>query len=406
MQQVARRYDTGQLVRLEIDDGRIVQCQPLDAGAEVPPETNNGAASPMPCWVPPGWFDIQVNGYGGQEFSSLQLTPEKVADIVRLHQQFGVVRVCPTLTTESFDVLSHGMRTIAQAIEQFDDVRRMVPGIHLEGPYFSKEDGPRGAHPAEHCRRPDWDEFSRLQDAADGHIVLLTMSPEFDEAPDFIARAVASGVTVAIGHTGATSDQISAAVDAGASLSTHLGNGAHRMLRRPPNYLWDQLAEDRLMASLIVDGQHLPPEVVKTFVRAKTPERCILVSDVSGLAGLPAGRYPSSGCELEILPDGRLVIAGQDQLLAGASRPITTGIVNVMRMAEVGLRSAVDMATKHPMALLGISAGGLRPGDAADLVFFQLEHGADGLAQEMQIVATLLAGQPVYDYRAAEPTLD
>ncbi len=211
----------------------------------------------------------------------------------------------------------------------------------LEGPYMSTEDGPRGAHPLAHCRRPNWDEFSRLQEAAGGRIVILTMSAEFEEAPDFIARATASGVVVSIGHTAASGAQIRAAVDAGAKLSTHLGNGAHRTLRRHPNYLWDQLAEDRLMASIIADGHHLPPEVVKTIVRAKSPLRTILVSDESGLAGLPPGRYQCSGCELEILSDGRLVIAGQDQLLAGASRPIGDGVVNVMRFAGVDLATAV-----------------------------------------------------------------
>ena len=137
------------------------------------------------------------------------------------------------------------------------------------------------------------------------------------------------------------------------------------------------MAEDRLMASLIVDGHHLPPEVVKCLVRAKTPERCILVSDLSGLAGLAPGRYTSSGCELEILADGRLVIAGQDQLLAGASLPIGVGVANVMAFAGVDLATAVAMATLHPAQLLGQRPGGLRPGDPADLVLFRLAE--DGL---------------------------
>ena len=144
------------------------------------------------------------------------------------------------------------------------------------------------------------------------------------------------------------------------------------MLRRHPNYLWDQLAEDRLFASLIVDGHHLPPEVVKTFVRAKLASRCLLVSDVSGLAGLPVGRYTTSGCELEILPDGRLVIAGQDQLLAGASLPIGVGVANVMRFAGVDLKTAIGMASRTPLELLGLPLPELKPGATADLVLFDL----------------------------------
>jgi N-acetylglucosamine-6-phosphate deacetylase len=387
---LARRFDTGQAVRVDLAGDRI---------ARVAAANGNGRAAPpidLP-WVAPGFVDIQVNGYRGQEFSSQELTAEKVASIVRDHYAFGVTGICPTLTTQSLATLQYGVRAIAAACERWPDVGRRVVGIHLEGPFITSEDGPRGAHPAEHCRRPDWDAFCRLQEAAAGRVKLLTMSVEFDESPEFIAQAVASGVVVAIGHTAADSAHIRAAVDAGARLSTHLGNGAHRQLRRHPNYIWDQLADDRLSASLIVDGHHLPPEVVKSFVRGKTPGRCILVSDLSGLAGLPAGRYQSSGCELEILPDGRLVIAGQDQLLAGASLPIGVGVANVMRFAGVDLATAIAMATKHPAELLGLPAGTLRPGDAADLVLVRLQTDASaGTARDLEICATIADGQVVH----------
>ncbi len=383
MRFIARRYDNRELAEVTLEDGqvaRVVPAKVASAGHEAHP------------WVAPGFIDVQVNGYDGQEFSSLELTPEKVGKIVRRHYAFGVTGICPTLTTQSFEMLSHGMRAIATACESWPEIDRAVLGIHLEGPYFSTEDGPRRAHPKEHCRRPDWDEFQRLQDAAGGRIVILTMSPEFDEAPEFIARVSASGVVVSVGHTGASGSQIRAAVDAGARLSTHLGNGAHRMLRRHPNYLWDQMAEDRLMASLIVDGHHLPPEVVKTMVRAKTPARCVLVSDESGLAGLPPGRYTGSGCDLEILADGRLVIAGQDQLLAGASAPIGVGVANVMRFAGVDLATAIEMASLNPLQLLGKRGGGLRPGDRADLVLFQWKP-ADAA---LDIAATIAGGTVVF----------
>ena len=200
---------------------------------------------------------------------------------------------------------------------------------------------------------------------------------------------------VSIGHTAATSEQIRTAVDAGATLSTHLGNGAHRTLSRHPNYLWDQLADDRLTASLICDGHHLPAEVVQTFVRAKTPARCILVSDESGLAGLPPGRYASSGCELEILDDGRLVIAGQRQLLAGASRPLGAGVANVMRFAGVSLREAIEMASVRPAALLGRPVCRFERGDPADLVAFDLTDSADG-SPSFDVRQTIVRGCIAY----------
>lgn len=375
----ARRYDNGRPVSIEIDAGTIARIEST-AGVD---------AARLP-WVAPGFFDIQINGYLGQEFSSLELTAEKVATIARRHYEFGVTRMCSTLTTHGPDVFEHGLRQIVAACESSPELSRLIAGIHLEGPYLSREDGPRGAHPAEHCKPPDWDEFQRWQETAGGRIAIVTLSPEYENAPDFIARATAAGVVVAIGHTAADSDQIRAAVDAGARLSTHLGNGAHRELRRHPNYLWDQMADDRLMASLIVDGHHLPPEVVKTMVRAKTPERCILVSDESGLAGLPVGVYPSSGCDVEILADGRLVIAGQNQLLAGASLPIGAGVANVMHFAGVGMATAIEMASHHPARLLGRDVVALRPGDVADLVLFDLETNG---RPALDVRATIAAGK-------------
>lgn len=388
MKFAARRFDNAQVVQVEVAGERLLRITALDSAA--------APQGPLP-YVAPAFWDVQVNGYRGQEFSSLDLTAEKVASIVEDHVPFGVGAIMPTLTTQSPEVLSHGLATIAAACEGSAEVARRVPGIHLEGPFMSSEDGPRGAHPAEHCRVPDWELFQRLQEAAGGRIRILTMSVEFAEAPRFIERATAAGVVISIGHTAATGEQIKAAVDAGAQLSTHLGNGAHRMLRRHPNYIWDQLSEDRLMASLIVDGHHLPPEVVKAFVRGKTPERCILVSDESGLAGLPPGRYTSSGCELEILPDGRLVIAGQDQLLAGASRPIGVGVANVMNFAGVDLATAVAMATTHPARLLSLPEPALRPGAPANLVLFHLQRcSTTEQVVGLEVAATVLDGQLRY----------
>jgi N-acetylglucosamine-6-phosphate deacetylase len=224
------------------------------------------------------------------------------------------------------------------------------------------------------------------------------MSPEYDDASDFIARAVAAGTLIAIGHTNANSHQIRSAVNAGARLSTHLGNGAHGHIRRHPNYIWDQLAEDRLTASVIADGHHLPPEVLQVFLRAKTTRRLILVSDITGMAGLPPGRYES--CSLgavEVLDDGRLVIAGQRQLLAGAALPITAGIANMLKSADVSLAEAVDMASVRPAELIGITPPQLKAGAAADLLLFHLP-GADGTEPvgRLTVAATLQAGELVH----------
>jgi N-acetylglucosamine-6-phosphate deacetylase len=388
MRLVGRRYDTCEVVALEIASGVVAGVERQDDAKSL------DAAIP---WVAPGFVDLQVNGYGGQEFVDPRLTLEMVEKIVLALDGCGVTQHCPTLTTQSFEVLAHSLRTIRRAMEESPTVKRRVPGIHLEGPYISCEDGPRGAHPREHCRPPDWDEFQRLQEAAGGSIAIVTLSPEYDEAPEFISRAAAGGVLVAIGHTAASPEQIAAAVDAGARMSTHLGNGAHGQIRRHPNYIWSQLADDRLTASLIADGHHLPPEVVKVFLRAKTPGRAVLVSDITGMAGMPPGRYETSLGALEVLEDGKLVVAGQRQYLAGAALPIGVGVANVMRFAGADLKTAVEMAACGPASLVNCRSGGLSPGAPADLVFFDLDRDAAGRPQRLVVRKTVNHGDVTFD---------
>lgn len=356
---VARRYDTLRPVELEIEGGKITRITPAAEQADLP-------------LVAPGLVDLQINGFGGVEFNDPALSIEKVRQVALSQDRFGVTSFLATCTTDSHEVLSHALATIASAIRQLPEVRARIPGIHLEGPFICPEDGPRGAHPKQHVRPPDWDEFQRLQDSAEGRIKLLTISPEYSLAPDVIRRAAASGVLVAIGHTKATSDQIHAAVDAGARMSTHLGNGAHPQIRRHPNYIWDQLSEDRLVASLICDGHHLPSAVVKAMVRAKTPARVVLVSDVTSMGGMPPGRYQTGLGDLEVLPSGKLVPAGQPDILAGASLPIHLCVANVMRFAGVDLATAIKMASTAPARLIGLDHPGLEVGAPANFFLFDL----------------------------------
>ncbi|MBB76750.1 MAG: N-acetylglucosamine-6-phosphate deacetylase [Planctomycetaceae bacterium] len=386
VQIIGRRYDTQKVVALHCVEGRVAEIEHVhvdvvDSAQEIP-------------WLGPGLVDLQVNGFGGQEFTDPDLTIEHVEEISLRMDADGVTHYLPTLTTNSIATLTHALSTISSACSSSPEVAARVPGIHLEGPYLSPHEGPRGAHPQRHCRAPDWDEFSRLQEAAEGRIRILTLSPEYDGTADFIARTVESGVVVAIGHTSADSSQIRAAVDAGASMSTHLGNGAHGQIRRHPNYIWDQLAEDRLVASLIVDGHHLPAAVVKSFVRGKTTDRCVLVSDMVGMAGMPPGRYENSAVgDIEILDDGRIVVAGQRQYLAGASLPLTVGVANIMRFTEMDLATAIDLASRRPAQLIAAPAGAFEVGVPADFIQFAVPTSGKN---RIQILATIKAAKPVY----------
>ncbi|MFZ5828694.1 MAG: N-acetylglucosamine-6-phosphate deacetylase [Planctomycetota bacterium] len=377
MQVLARRYDTSQPVLLTIQAGRVVR-------AEYPPLTA-GERSVLP-WVSPGWFDLQVNGYGGREFSSGDLTADDVKRIAQAMGRLGATRFLATVTTENETVLGHALATITAACETDAATGRRIAGVHLEGPFISPEDGPRGAHPRAHCRLPNIGEFERLQAVARGRIRLLTLAPELPGALRLIEAATEAGVAVAIGHTAAHAAEIHAAVEAGARLSTHLGNGAHPMLPRHPNYIWHQLSDDRLWASLIADGHHVPGEVLRCFVRAKSPSRCVLISDLSGQAGQPPGRYPGGLCEVEILESGKLVIAGQSELLAGATAPLATGIARVMYDVQVPLAEAVDMASIRPARLLGMKHGGFVPGDWADFTLFRIEASDEGRPPAIEVL--------------------
>jgi len=361
----ARHYISGEPVEITCDRGRI--------GAVTAPTP--GVADLEAGWVAPALFDLQINGCDGHNFSSESLTGEGVRHVVDVCRRHGVGQLCPTLTTNAHATLAHGLATVRRACETDAEVRRAVPAIHLEGPYLSAEDGPRGAHPRRHIRPPDWDEFCRLQDVAGGRIRLVTLAPEQDGALRFIERLVAGNVVVALGHTSASGARIREAVAAGARLSTHLGNGSHALLPRHENYIWEQLAADELWASVICDGHHLPAAVVRCMVRVKTPARTILTSDASALAGLPPGRYRQGDQEFDVRPGGRVVVPGSEYL-AGSWTFTDSCVGNVIRYTGVSLRDAVDMAGARPRELLGLPPRRLEPGAPADLVLFDWAEGA------------------------------
>jgi N-acetylglucosamine-6-phosphate deacetylase len=375
---LGRRYDTGEPVRILLEGSKIAA---IDAAWP------QGQVDNWP-FVAPGLFDLQINGYGGVWFSDRTLTAERATRAIEAYLAHGVTRLCPTLITSSFETLAAGFRAIREACHAHEWVDAMVAGCHLEGPYLSGEDGPRGAHPRAHIRPADWDEFRELQKISGERIRLVTIAPEVPHALEFIRQAVVNGVTIAIGHTAANADQIGAAVDAGALLSTHLGNGAHPMLKRHPNYIWDQLGEPRLSASLIVDGWHLPDSVVRGMVQAKSVARSILTCDASGWAGCSPGRYENELGQVEVLEGGRIVVAGQDQLLAGSASTTEECVAQVIRCGAANLREAVQMASGNPARLLGFPEPRLIAGDRADLILFHHRPAES----RIEVTATLLGG--------------
>ena len=175
-------------------------------------------------------------------------------------------------------------------------------------------------------RSPNWDEFQRLQEAAGGNIAIVTLAPELPGACDFIQRARAAGVIAAIGHTDCKPEDVHRAVEAGATLSTHLGNGCANLIDRHQNPIWAQLACDRLHTSLICDGFHLPPDFVRVVSVVKGIGRCILITDAIHATNLPPGRYTFVGQAIELLPSGQVVTADR-KCMAGSALSMNRAVV-------------------------------------------------------------------------------
>ncbi|HWQ52447.1 MAG TPA: N-acetylglucosamine-6-phosphate deacetylase [Bryobacteraceae bacterium] len=344
-------------------------------------------------FIAPGWIDIQVNGYAGVDYNSPRSPHEELARSVHVQYAMGVTRFYPTVITGGPDEMAGALRNLARFKQNAAEGAAM-DGFHVEGPYISPEDGPRGAHPKRWVRRPDFNEFQRWQEAAQGHVRLVTISPEWPEAPGFIEKIVKAGVVASIGHTNADAAQIADAVKAGATLSTHLGNGSHSIIRRHPNYIWDQLAEDGLMADFIADGIHLPASFLKACIRAKGLERSVLVTDAAMPAGCKPGRYCLGEQIVELTADGdRVVLEGTDKL-AGSALRMDVGVENLMKLAGLSLADAVRMATVNA-AKAGRVPGrenGLAKGDRADFVLFDF----DPEQKKIEVRATYVDGQKVF----------
>lgn len=339
-------------------------------------------------WIAPALIDIQVNGFAGFDLNVATVTSGDVSAMVRALWRVGTGFLCPTVVTGSFEGISNAFRAIVEACKTDSLVAHSILGIHLEGPYISAEDGPRGAHPLEHVRDPDWDEFQRWQDIAEGQITIVTLAPEKKGAIPFIEKLVANGIVVALGHTDASGDDIQAAIDAGARLSTHLGNGAHALIKRHPNYIWEQLGADELWASLIVDGHHLPPAVAKSMMRAKTLDRCLLVSDAVALAGMKPGIYQFAGKSVVLTPERCVRLVGTEYL-AGSAIELARGIENSVRFAGISLEEAVSLATRQPMRLLNAE---VRVEKQANLILFEW----DPAQCEINLLATIIGDELVY----------
>ncbi len=300
-----------------------------------------------------GFVDLQVNGYLGVDFSSPALSHDDVRRATRALVQAGTIGYCATLITSEIDTYRRNLPLLALAMEE-PGIRGRLLGIHLEGPYLSPVEGARGAHRADWMRLPRVDEFDRFQEWAEGKIKLLTLAPELEGALELCRHVKRNYDTlISLGHHLASSERIARAVDAGASLVTHLGNGCPSLLPRHDNVIISQLANESLTVGLIADGHHLPPDFIRLAWKCKGPDRTFIVSDQAPIAGFSPGIYESLGNQVELNPAGRI---------STLNTPYLAGSGCTLRQCMRHLRSLCFMSEEEiwtaglvtPLRLLGL----------------------------------------------------
>jgi len=312
--------------------------------------------------APPGLIDLQVNGYAGVDFNDAALTAGALDHALDAMRADGVAACLPTLITAPVEALTARFAALDRAVAASRLGRDMVAGYHLEGPFLSPEPGYAGCHDPAAMRAPDQALVERLEAPLARPILLLTLAPELRGARALIRWAAGRGKLVALGHTAATPAEIAAAVEAGARLSTHLGNALRREQPKFDNPMMAQLAEDRLAASFIADGRHIPPFALKVLLRAKGAGRCVLVTDATAAAAAPPGRYRLGELAIESGPDGLVRLPGTDRL-AGSSLRLVEAVHNLVAWGLASETEARAMAAAIPAALLApaLAAHGAAP---------------------------------------------
>ncbi|MBN1409228.1 MAG: amidohydrolase family protein [Spirochaetales bacterium] len=354
---------TDKTVKLSIKNHRIEALEPA-----------KGSIAGEKLYVGPGLVDLQVNGYNSVDFNSPPVSEKDIGKISHELYKEGVTTFFPTVITNSKENMMNSLKGISRACRQDASLDRHIGGIHLEGPFISKDKGARGAHPLKYITSPDWDLFERFQDAAEGMIKIITLSPEWDSAVTFIQKCIKSKIIVSIGHSIASPAQIRNAIKAGAVMSTHLGNGAPQFLHRNSNLIWEQLASEKLAACIIADGFHLPESFIKSVIRIKKT-KAIIVSDSTMFTGMAPGIYESPVGGQVVLDDtGRLFIKDKPEYLAGAAFPIKRGINHLLQNHLANLREAWSMASINPVHLLNKHSPENKIKGHFDLVIFKLAN--------------------------------
>lgn len=353
---------TGQSFHLEIDEGILVSKEET--------EYRNG----LPFFSP-GLIDVQVNGYLGVDYSSNTLNESDVGIVCSSMRKTGTYQHFPTIVTRPEQTIERNLSIIAKCVHDSSEVASSITGIHVEGPFISPNDGPRGAHEKKYVRNPSIQELDRWIDSSCGLLRIVTLAPEVPGAEKFIEYATSRGIVCSLGHSQSSGSDIDIAQQAGAKACTHIGNGSAKTLDRLDNQIISFLANRRLALTIIADGAHVPERAVRVFSMCRSEDDIVLISDLAPMAGLPRGIMEWDDMKVEIVDDGSVRLLGTPYL-AGAGSPLIRNIGNYMKFSGVSLSSAVRACTQNPSRIYGLNPKRLKIdiGDKAEFVLFDFDE--------------------------------
>ena len=357
-------FGEGCEVQVHVSDGFISKIQ------DDPLKFEN--ATIRNCHIFPPLFDPQINGAMKVSFTDPQ-GAEAYDQVINEAWRHGVSGLLPTVITTSVNKLRDCLNALTKWRDSNTEVAASVPGFHLEGPGISPIDGFRGAHPVESVRPWGISEYESAQEITGGLVKMVTIAPEIEGNLLLIPQMVRDKVVVALGHTNATMDDLARAMDAGATLFTHWGNGIANKIDRHHNPLWPALADDRLFLSLIADGHHLPDAMLKVAGRCKTPIRTILTADTGPLAGAEPGIYELWNSRVRVWPNGKLTV-NETNYLAGSSSWLDTCMMKMNLQVQCNMKECWRMGSTNIRNLLGMEEWGLFSGKKAELTVIKASH--------------------------------
>ena len=303
---------------------------------------------------PPAFFDLQVNGYGGVDFNQDDLSADALHRACERLEADGVAGILATVITDHLDRMARRLANLVRLREADPLAQKLIAGLHIEGPFISPVQGYRGAHPADAIRPADADEVQLLLDAGGGLVKLVTLAPEQDADAKVTRMLASQGLRISAGHTDASIDQLNAALDAGLTLFTHLGNGCPMQMHRHDNIVQRALSlADRLQIMFIADGTHVPYTALRNYLRLTGTDRTIVVSDAIAPAGLGPGRYTLGRWDLLIGAD-MVARAPDGSHFVGSAITMKQAYANLVGPVGLSDAKATRLTRDNPMRAIGL----------------------------------------------------